>query len=202
MRKRIGGALLLLGGLITAFVGFIWWLRATADVGRPHPTFYVLTIVGPLMVISSAFALRGGRDQARSTAEGSRYPIQMRRPLRLALVVLGLGLAVYGTASLTSGWLGTPPWWPWRAVSLKEIEGAGWSQQELAYLALGDSTAPRAGRIHPIPPERQAKVDELILGRVQHDNWASWPGIIVIAVGVGLASLGAWPRHRRVSVQP
>lgn len=33
------------------------------------------------------------------------------RPLRLTLVVLGLALTVYGTASVTGGWLGTPPWW-------------------------------------------------------------------------------------------
>lgn len=35
----------------------------------------------------------------------------MPRPLRLSLVALGLALAIYGTASLTGGWLGTPPWW-------------------------------------------------------------------------------------------
>jgi len=34
----------------------------------------------------------------------------VRRPLRLALVVLGLGAVVYGMACLTGGWLGTPPW--------------------------------------------------------------------------------------------
>jgi hypothetical protein len=31
------------------------------------------------------------------------------RPLRLALVVVGLAAAVYGVASLTGGWLGVPP---------------------------------------------------------------------------------------------
>ena len=29
---------------------------------------------------------------------------------RIAPVVLGLAASVYGTASLTGGWLGTPPW--------------------------------------------------------------------------------------------
>ncbi len=33
------------------------------------------------------------------------------KALRIAAVVLGLALAVYGTASLTGGWLGPPPWW-------------------------------------------------------------------------------------------
>ena len=37
----------------------------------------------------------------------------MRRPLRIALGIVGLAAAVYGAASLTGGWLGTPPWW-WR----------------------------------------------------------------------------------------
>ena len=33
------------------------------------------------------------------------------RPVRLALIGLGLALAVYGTSTLTGGWLGVPPWW-------------------------------------------------------------------------------------------
>jgi hypothetical protein len=35
----------------------------------------------------------------------------MNRPLRLALVVLGIAAVIYGTSTLTGGWLGTPPWW-------------------------------------------------------------------------------------------
>jgi hypothetical protein len=31
--------------------------------------------------------------------------------VKIALVVLGLALALYGVASLTGGWLGEPPWW-------------------------------------------------------------------------------------------
>ena len=34
----------------------------------------------------------------------------MTRTLRVGLVVLGAAMAVYGAASLTGGWLGTPPW--------------------------------------------------------------------------------------------
>jgi hypothetical protein len=45
----------------------------------------------------------------------------VRRPLRFALASLGLVAAVYGAASLTGGWLGTPPWWeswtPWERSS-------------------------------------------------------------------------------------
>ena len=35
----------------------------------------------------------------------------MTRTVRIALVVVGLAAAVYGAASLTGGWLGTPPWY-------------------------------------------------------------------------------------------
>jgi hypothetical protein len=36
----------------------------------------------------------------------------VNRFVRLALVVVGLATVFYGTASLTGGWLGTPPWNP------------------------------------------------------------------------------------------
>src|ERR1051326_595137 len=42
---------------------------------------------------------------------GPAYDGSMRRPLRLALGIVGLAAAVHGVASLTGGWLGTPPWW-------------------------------------------------------------------------------------------
>ena len=31
--------------------------------------------------------------------------------LRATLAVVGLAAIVHGVASLTGGWLGTPPWW-------------------------------------------------------------------------------------------
>lgn len=40
-----------------------------------------------------------------------RYDAAVRAPVRVVLVVLGLAVVVYGVASLTGGWLGTPPWW-------------------------------------------------------------------------------------------
>ena len=103
------------------------------------------------------------------------------RALCLALVVLGLALVFYGTASLTGGWMGTPPWWesresaePLPPPELVRIEGgeprllqrypAAWFVPEVT---------PREGR-------------ELISGAV-------------IAVGVGLATWGAWPPRRRAT---
>lgn len=35
----------------------------------------------------------------------------MRGTIRGAAVILGAAAAVYGAASLTGEWLGTPPWW-------------------------------------------------------------------------------------------
>lgn len=37
--------------------------------------------------------------------------LAVSKRLRLALVAIGLAVAVYGVASLTGGWLGAPPWW-------------------------------------------------------------------------------------------
>lgn len=34
----------------------------------------------------------------------------MKRAVRVGLVILEAAIAVYGAASLTGGWLGTPPW--------------------------------------------------------------------------------------------
>ena len=41
----------------------------------------------------------------------------MRRAVRVGLVVLGAAMAVYGAASVTGGWLGTPPWWEGRETA-------------------------------------------------------------------------------------
>ena len=35
----------------------------------------------------------------------------MNRVARLSLVALGLAAVIFGIASLTGDWLGTPPWW-------------------------------------------------------------------------------------------
>jgi hypothetical protein len=69
MRRRLGGALLLVGGLITALVGLIGCLRVTADVGRPLPIFYVLATVGPLLLIAGGVALRRAAQQASKAAD-------------------------------------------------------------------------------------------------------------------------------------
>ena len=51
-----------------------------------------------------------GTTSNRSTAVPPEYAAPMRRALRVGLVALGAAMAVCGVASLTGGWLGTPPW--------------------------------------------------------------------------------------------
>ena len=59
-----------------------------------------------------------------STFEASGDDAVRSRPLRLAMVVVGLAAVVYGAASLTGGWLGTPPWWE-NCVRVSTLLGAG-----------------------------------------------------------------------------
>src|SRR5262245_35574701 len=57
---------------------------------------------------------------ARHTQRHAATLIAVSKPLRVALVVLGLAMAVYGVASLTGGWLGTPPWWKTKFDVMRE----------------------------------------------------------------------------------
>lgn len=43
-------------------------------------------------------------------------------PVRIAATVVGFTLTVYGAASLTGGWLGTPPWWERELTSAESFE--------------------------------------------------------------------------------
>lgn len=98
------------------------------------------------------------------------------KPLRLALVVLGLALAVYGTASLTGGWLGTPPWWG------RVTEGC---------LACGfERLADGSTKPFSTWTERDLGARPELGGI----------GGVVIVVGLVLAALGAWPRRRGPAV--
>ena len=102
----------------------------------------------------------------------------MSRSVRLAVVALGLALAVYGTSTLSGGWLGTPPW-------STELHEPWLSHDDLVYL-YGDS-----GGVPTQVPKLATRL------RVHQVTWPAWPGAIVVAVGVGLAAFGAWPRRLR-----
>ena len=95
-----------------------------------------------------------------------RYDLAVRAPLRTALVALGLAAAVYGTASLTGGWLGPPPWWERRAqLRMDDTD---------RLMPPGFYHSPTSW-IEPLP------------GR----EWFSGG---VVAAGLALAGFGAWPR--------
>ena len=97
----------------------------------------------------------------------------MPSALRVGLVVVGVATAVYGVASLTGWWLGTPPWWETRGT-----------------LTL-DSILRDDGRVQdPSPPP----APELVTLPAPHRERTS---AIVTALGLAIAAAGAWPRRTR-----
>jgi len=106
----------------------------------------------------------------------------VRPSLRLATVVLGLAAVVYGTASLTGGWLGTPPWWERVERDLAHEFRDRWLYRP------GEEPRNnlRTGRILPV---RYVTVES---------PRREWISISVVAAGLALAAFGAWPRRRRM----
>jgi hypothetical protein len=123
-----------------------------------------------------------------------------RRVLRIALTAIGLSAAVYAGASLTGGWLGTPPWWwarerEWQPVLGPMIPGPG------GELSLGSQ-----------PGHFIVNLDELDGKRVRRAGEYGWvflpprPGRELISAAVMLSGLAllawaAWPRGRARSCQ-
>lgn len=101
--------------------------------------------------------------------------------LRLAFVVLGLAAILYGSASLTGGWLGTPPWWESRQPA------EPLPPPELVRIEAGE---PRL--IQPYPASR-------FIPNVTPGEGRERISGAVIAMGVGLVALAAWPRRRRMA---
>ena len=92
-------------------------------------------------------------------------------------VLLGLALVVYGAASLTGNWLHTPPWWQREATDAEIMD----------YLL----QRRREGRGLETDPARQIRA---FIWRPR-DNREAWSGG-VIAAGVLVAGVAAWPRRR------
>ena len=92
----------------------------------------------------------------------------MRRWARVLLGGVGLSAAVCSTASLTGGWLGTPPWWE-REVSIEEYVESRYG------VSLASPTHP-----DPVLVERQGR---------------EWISGAVAAVGLALFAWAAWPRR-------
>ena len=105
----------------------------------------------------------------------------MPNRIRLSLVALGLAAAVYGTASLTGGWLGTPPWY-------QPPVGYG-------YRGANDPYLDRYG--NPVPDLRSTA--ERALANIGSRSYDGGPimDAIVVAAGLALAVFGVWPRRRR-----
>ena len=93
----------------------------------------------------------------------------MKRALRVGLVALGAATAVYGFASLTGGWLGTPPWWVVCTQTITQELGSD-GHCDVRFAENAPSHDPRPG---------DAPV-----------------GGALTAAGLALAALGAWPRRR------
>ena len=93
----------------------------------------------------------------------------MRRPLALARGIVGLAAAVYGAASLTGGWLGTPPWWEVHVPDFK-VETKGGVLVGVRLPTVAAHEVPREGR--------------------------EWISAGVTAAGLGLLAWAAWPRMR------
>ena len=87
---------------------------------------------------------------------------------------------VYGVASVTGGWLGTPPWWT-KAV---QVEG-----QPAPILVRYPSGKEIWMQPHP--------TSWLVPGVALREG-REWISGGVVAVGLGLVAVGAWPRRRRV----
>jgi len=106
------------------------------------------------------------------------YAVVVPRIARLTLVVLGLAAALYGTASLTGGWLGTPPWWETAGLVTYSTGGR--------YRANGSVDEPFCVR-RDIPPEHVPRDSDPYLGGG------------VVGAGLALAAFGAWPDRRQSS---
>jgi hypothetical protein len=88
----------------------------------------------------------------------------MRRALHAAVVALGIAIAVYGVASLTGGWLGSPPWWETTRVETSKL-GASDPAPDVHFGDYDVRRVPREGR--------------------------RWYSVGVVAMGLALAAVGA-----------
>jgi len=150
----------------------------------------------------------------------------MSHPVRLTLVVVGLAMAVYGVASLTGAWLGTPPWWvTYRALDVEKLEhGAVYAEYRSDYRAkyyarveapyftledLSDASLIIEGggskelfRLRPDAPRRRPWEEFAVpvrWGRFVRPGW-EWVGWILAKVGLLVVLAAVWPRGRRTAL--
>ncbi len=109
---------------------------------------------------------------------------------RVGLVVLGAAMAVYGAASLTGGWLGTPPWVADRPADA--VSGSDYGNLEGSIF---DHPRPHEPpgftRYAPLSPEFIAASE-----RSRANDEPRLPGWCAVGLGLALVAVGAWPRRR------
>ena len=118
----------------------------------------------------------------------------MHGTIRGAAVVLGAAMAVYGAASLTGEWLGTPPWWEHEPTEVGAWDGlARWAVEvgtrrdgAPAGPSLLGATLPATGSGDAVPPLPRLRVPRA--GRTAISA-------AVTAAGLALVVVGARPRR-------
>ncbi len=98
----------------------------------------------------------------------------MGRAVRTACVVLGAAMAVYAVASLTGGWLGTPPWRRPEPIERSVDDDLAGTHFGSFYVG---PPGPRRG-VAPNGPDRSRGT------------------ALLLAAGVGFVVLGVAPRRR------
>lgn len=137
----------------------------------------------------------------------------MGRAVRVGLVVLGAAMAVYSTASLTGGWLGTPPWWEIREARevlrqrrLHRMFPES-SEQEAAILASGDPIRIQ-NLVESVGPTDVREIFDDLTDATTGERYEGSLGITlcrsrrltsaaVAALGAGLVAAGVWRRHKQ-----
>lgn len=145
----------------------------------------------------------------------------MRRAVRIGLVALGAAMAVYGAASQTGGWLGTPPWWAHaRTYTAADVESAWcavWHCSPRTVKRIREQrSSPPAARVTASSPGvagsawpgegwRWAEPDESVQFEAALRSARPERGFAerrdsisggLVAAGLALVAVAAWPRPR------
>jgi hypothetical protein len=120
------------------------------------------------------------------------------KALRIALVVLGLAVGVYGVASLTGGWLGEPPWWttttrPKEVQRIRDRFPEVLERVNAGVVSSGfDEWQADAKRARERWPSVGMSAGGALLWPRPGREWLS-AGVLV--AGLALAAFAAWPRR-------
>ena len=153
-----------------------WWME-------PYPASDTGIHVGPLAEGAVMIHMEAGEAPRRYRKHISvavivaglglaMAALRPQRPLRVLLGTIGIAAALYGSASLTGGWLGTPSWWSERYIT--DERGNPPSHDDARFGRTRAWRRPRYGR--------------------------EWISATVVVSGLGLAAFALWPRKTREEV--